>query len=108
MPDLIAWERRGMILVAPGTSTTPPTPTYDVSELIACPTCHARVVERCKSATGTPRSPHVNRLVPRRCPCGESLDDRKQFCEWCRREARQETYARRERRAPTRKRRRAA
>jgi hypothetical protein len=106
--EQITWRRRGLVQVAAPATEPPPSLARTIHDLIACPTCHARVDERCKSATGTPRSPHVNRLVPRRCPCGASLEDRKQMCEQCRREARRETYADRERRTPTRQRRRAA
>lgn len=111
MPDEIQWEQRDGVLVATTPPPLPPAPTQTprtTHDLVACPTCHARVDERCRSATGTPRSPHVNRLVSRLCLCGAPLEPRKQLCEWCRRDARKETYARREQRVPTRLRRRAA
>lgn len=111
MAEEIAWRHQGLVLVKyepePAPDPEPPAPIR-VHDLIACPTCHARVDERCRSATGTPRVPHVNRLAPQLCPCGELLAWKKQLCEECRREARQETYALREQRIPTRLRRRTA
>lgn len=103
------WQVRPRPAVSNGVPHIPaPAQSLDVSKLIACPTCHAKVTERCKSAGGIGRSPHVNRLAPRLCPCGELLGGRKQLCEWCRREARAATYADREKRVPTRLRRKAA
>lgn len=70
-------------------------------DLIACPTCRARIAQSCKTKAGNPREPHVTRLVPRRCPCGARLAARKTYCEDCRRKARKATYKRRERRQAT-------
>lgn len=112
MTERITWKTRGLIKVRveePEPTRQPAEPAgLDLRRLISCPTCHARVTESCRTVSGTPRSPHTNRLTARLCPCGSLLEPRKQLCEWCRREARAETYARRERRAPTRERRKKA
>lgn len=73
-------------------------PTKPLAELIACPTCRAKVVESCRTATGGFRSPHTTRLVGRRCACGSTLAPRKSVCPTCRQETDDRarlTYARR-------------
>lgn len=54
------------------------------AELIACPTCMAKVKESCKTSGGNVTAPHVDRLVPRRCECGGRVDAGKRVCEKCR------------------------
>lgn len=73
----------------------------NVSDLIACPTCGAHANERCRSASGNPRENHAARLISVRCPCGEPVAPRKQYCEPCRERARKQTYRLREIRRPT-------
>ena len=63
---------------------------YDVGMLIACPTCHARVDQLCRTRTGRHRSPHLNRLVVKRCGCGERLGYNRKLCDGCRDGARRE------------------
>lgn len=48
-------------------------PIVSVHELRACLTCTARVDERCRSRSGQLCEPHVGRLAPRLCSCGDSL-----------------------------------
>lgn len=102
----VRWVRRGLVLVA-DLEPPPPSPApRPVHELIACPTCRARVDESCRTPAGNVREPHTTRLVARTCPCGASLAPRKQLCERCRQAARTATYRRRELRQPTATRRR--
>lgn len=77
----------------------------DVSDLIACPTCEAHADERCRSASGHPTANHKDRLISVRCPCGQPVAPRKQYCEPCRQRARKQTYRLREIRRPSRERR---
>lgn len=59
-----------------------PKPKPKLVDLIACPTCHARVGDRCLSRTGLPaRRSHSTRLVPRLCECGEVMPGHRKF--WC-------------------------
>jgi hypothetical protein len=52
-------------------------------DLIACPTCHARMDELCRTSGGYTRRPHTNRLVRKVCPCGATLGYHKGLCEPC-------------------------
>lgn len=72
----------------------------DVAQMIACPRCLARVCEPCRTRTGNSTT-HTERLIPRRCLCGEPLRARKTLCEPCRELSRQDTYRRREITTPT-------
>lgn len=83
MPDELTWVPRAGVLVAVQTEPPPPPPLVDVHQLIACPTCRARVDETCKSATGHRTTPHASRLAPRLCPCGASLAPRRRLCDPC-------------------------
>lgn len=82
--DAPQWQRRGLILVA-----KPPTPPpmterrRDIGDLIACPSCHARVTECCRTKSGHTTRDHSCRLVPRLCPCGTPLLPRKRYCVPC-------------------------
>lgn len=59
----------------------------DVALLIACPTCHAKVTEICRTRSGRRTTPHDSRLAPRLCCCGTLLAPRARYCEPCRDEA---------------------
>lgn len=71
-------------------------------QLVACPTCGARLAEGCKTRTGNPTTNHVARVTSRRCVCGSTLEPHHLYCsDACRQDARKATYARREQRVPT-------
>lgn len=55
-------------------------------DLIACPTCLALIHEPCRTRTGHHRFDHAERLVPRRCPCGEPIPkvNGQKWCPACR------------------------
>lgn len=55
-----------------------------VAGLIACPTCHARVGQTCRTKTGHTTTPHFSRLVPRLCQCGALLASKSRYCPPCR------------------------
>lgn len=76
------WVQRGLVKVWEAT----PSPALDVAQLIACPTCRARVTQSCRSSGGHPRAPHSTRLVSRRCACGSLLERKKSVCTFCRHE----------------------
>lgn len=95
------WERRGPTLVyvedgaAPTSASTAsvsslvpkpdkPAKALDVSQLIACPTCRAKVTESCRTRSGHTTKPHGSRLAPRLCPCGSLLAPRRRYCDPCR------------------------
>jgi hypothetical protein len=61
-------------------------PTYQPHDLIACPTCHARMDEHCKRKSGR-QNEHSTRLVKRVCVCGGPVRPREPMCGWCRAEA---------------------
>ncbi len=71
------------------------------SRLLACPTCHARLTETCRTTGGNPTADHAERLVSRRCPCGAPVAAKKRYCEPCRLAARRRTYRDREIRKAT-------
>lgn len=74
-------DRRGVMRWEQTEEVLPePTPIH---ELIACPTCHARVDETCKTATGRITTPHGSRLTPRLCGCGVVLAKQKRLCSPC-------------------------
>ena len=67
--------------------------------VIACPTCHARADQMCRTASGHTTTPHGGRLIPRCCPCGAQVKGRRWLCDPCRSEAtRQSNRLSRERR----------
>lgn len=80
MREQIAWRRRGLVQVAaPAVETE-----RKVHDLVACPTCRARVDECCRTPSGHTRPPHKSRLAPRLCPCGAPLARRRRYCDPCR------------------------
>ena len=74
------WENvRGVQRWVPG-ETTP----VVITGLIACPSCHARIDETCKTTSGHVTTPHTVRLVPRKCPCGADLPaPKRRMCDEC-------------------------
>jgi len=52
-------------------------------EEIACPTCNALPHQSCRTATGRSRHAHNQRVIPKRCRCGNELGVRKQVCDEC-------------------------
>lgn len=112
MPDAIEgmeWILVDGIKVArPRLRLTPDEPLTDadIAQMIACPTCRAKVCEPCHTATGN-STEHRLRLIPRRCRCGGLLaPGRRRYCDPCAELARRQTYYRREITTPTRLRRR--
>lgn len=93
------WIRRGMVVVwqqNPKAEVEPDEqrPTYNPSELIACPTCHARMDESCEKRDGSVRRrSHGSRLVKRVCSCGGPVRPREPMCGFCRAEAAVEVAA---------------
>lgn len=61
----------------------PPRPPIDLTDLIACPTCRAKVTESCRTPSGHTTTPHGSRLAPRLCLCGELLTWRRRLCDPC-------------------------
>lgn len=57
-----------------------PIPLHD---LIACPTCRARLDEMCRTSSGAGRASHSTRLVPRLCSCGSLLKPYRRLCDEC-------------------------
>lgn len=84
------WAQRGMIKVwvhVEPLIELKQEPTYDPRDLIACPTCHAHMDERCKGWDGRPLSrSHGSRLVKRVCSCGMPVRFREPMCGFCRAE----------------------
>lgn len=62
----------------------------NIHDLIACPTCHARLDESCRTPSGHTTTEHGSRLAGRRCPCGMALAPRRRLCDLCRDEYLQE------------------
>lgn len=90
-PDEVAlvggrWEPNGRGTLRWVTANPRPAlePVKAFVDLIACPACRAKVTDSCRTDSGGPRSPHVNRLVSRRCPCGSLLEPFKRLCLTCR------------------------
>ena len=87
-PDVLedgAWIKRDHIMR--WTPTAPPRPKVDLSTLIACPTCHARIDQSCRTRSGHTTGEHANRIVRRKCPCGARLEGQRRYCDDCRDEA---------------------
>lgn len=95
-PDVLmhgSWQSdNGVLRWVPAEYAPPIRRKVDVSLLIACPVCQARVGNACKTPCGTSTNPHEQRLVARRCQCGERLGPRQRYCPPCRRQARLETF----------------
>ena len=84
-PDVLedgAWTKRGHIVV--WVPDAPPPRKVDLSTLIACPTCHARVDQTCRTRSGHTTTAHANRLVRRKCGCGGELEGKRRYCDDCR------------------------
>lgn len=79
------WRTRGLVRV--WVPSTPPRRKVDLSSLIACPTCHARIDQSCRTRSGHTTVEHANRLVRRKCPCGSELEGQRRYCDDCRDEA---------------------
>lgn len=83
-----AWEpdRRGVLRWVDATPAPEPEPRL----LVACPSCRALIHERCRTRNGNPRPVHSARILPRRCPCGEVIPNRRKqkWCADCKVEAR--------------------
>jgi hypothetical protein len=77
----------------------------DVHGLKACPTCHARLDERCRTKTGNPRHPHPSRLVAKVCGCGAPLGRYRKLCDDCHLRNRRESVKYASRRLRARRRR---
>lgn len=83
-----SWVQRGMIRIwepAPPAPAVLRTPSYAPHDLIACPTCHARMDEFC-TRPGSKRHSHDARLVKRVCSCGGPVRTREPICGLCRAE----------------------
>jgi hypothetical protein len=91
-PDIF-YPERGRVLRWVPRRHIPTLKRDDLHRLVACPTCHARVDETCRSdgtrADGARprRTPHLSRLAPRLCACGARLEWKRKVCDWCRDEA---------------------
>lgn len=68
----------------PNLAVVPQPKVYDLRELIACPTCHAKVTESCVTKTGHRTTNHGSRLAPKLCPCGDWPRPNCVYCEPCR------------------------
>lgn len=93
-PDVLtdgSWQHdgRGVLRWVPDPTTILET-RVNVADLIACPTCHAKGGETCKSRGGNPVLPHTSRIVARYCQCGVPLPyrrgSRRKLCDDCRHE----------------------
>ena len=66
----------------------PAEPTPEVkraaAELIACPTCHAKTAQTCRTRSGHTTTPHMSRLTLRLCQCGAALNAKQRYCPPCR------------------------
>lgn len=80
------WVQRGAVKVWTAASEPPPK-IYDLSKLIACPTCRAKVTETCRTKNGRRTTPHGSRLAPRLCICGALLGNKRRLCDDCRDES---------------------
>lgn len=98
-----AWALRGAVLVAqPVVRVAQPRREINVHDLIACPTCRARMDEGCRTKSGRRTTPHGSRLVAKVCICGGKIDYHRKLCDSCRDAALRESkrdYARRARAA---------
>jgi hypothetical protein len=76
--------RRGVLVWTPDSKGN--RRAINVHDLIACPTCRARVDEVCRTETGHSTKPHASRLAPRLCPCGANVRPQATYCHDCARE----------------------
>lgn len=93
-PVEVVWVTRGGIKVATNgrSSPPPPPPKWEtLHDLIACPTCFARVDETCRTKSGNVTKPHGSRLVSRRCSCGNAVAPQCSYCSFCAREKLQQS-----------------
>ena len=92
-PDILAWgewRRVGLVLRWVPGAPPPVTPAVNVTSLLACPTCHAKVGQTCRTCTGHATTMHGSRLTARLCRCGAVLAPRRRYCDPCRDAALQE------------------
>jgi hypothetical protein len=82
-----SWQRDGLVMRWVPNPTKPVRRELDLSTLIACPSCHAKVTESCKTKSGHTTFRHTSRLVGRLCKCGSSLPGQRRMCDECRDEA---------------------
>src|SRR5690349_21088730 len=59
-------------------------PASALADLIACPTCHAKITEVCRTPSGHSTDEHDTRIVSRRCGCGDPIPPRCKYCPTCR------------------------
>lgn len=90
LSDMLAngeWVRRGMVWrwIQNEPEPLPEPITRNPHDLIACPTCYARMDEFCKRPNGRGHS-HDTRLVKRVCSCGMPVRSREPMCGFCRAE----------------------
>ena len=76
------WQRQGLVMV--WVPDVPQPRQVDLSTLIACPTCHARIDQSCRTRSGHTTAEHANRLVRRKCACGSELAGQRRYCDDCR------------------------
>lgn len=82
------WQTdRGIQRWVPEPWSPPVRREVDIHDLIACPTCHCRADETCRTRKGLRTNDHANRLIARRCPCGENVAPRCRYCRDCARAA---------------------
>jgi hypothetical protein len=79
------WVLRGAIRVWVENPRVQMTADFRPHDFIACPTCHARMDEKCQRRNGK-ESSHSSRLVRRVCACGASVRPREPMCGFCRAE----------------------
>lgn len=78
------WVRDGLTMRWVGVVPPEPDPEPAPGTFKACPTCHARVAQTCRTKSGHTTTPHLSRLAPRLCICGELLARRARYCQPCR------------------------
>lgn len=83
------WVRRSGVQVwVANPVLEPKRPTFVPHELIACPTCLARMDEKCRQPDGANRRRTcAARLVKRVCSCGGRVRHKEEVCGFCRAEA---------------------
>ena len=60
------------------------------AQLVACPTCGAKVNQQCRTSGGHPAASHKSRIVARLCDCGAKTAANKTMCDPCSQESRRE------------------
>lgn len=73
----------GIKVARPQLRAAPEEPAVDYDKLIACPTCHARATQSCRTRSGHTCSDHDTRLIRRRCRCGEHVKAKARYCDSC-------------------------